>query len=135
MGAPRRGATLTQRIATAQRRTQAIQLRLAGRTWAQIAAALGYCGKGAACQDVLRALDQHNAAQQRREAEAREFRQLMAQRLRPRWRALVPRLAAADPVDLIFATGEGHEVLRGLGALHRALAELEDLGLLDDEAT
>jgi hypothetical protein len=38
-------------------------------------------------------------------------------------------------VDLTFATGEKHEVLRGLGALHRALAELEDLGLLDDEVT
>jgi hypothetical protein len=97
------------------------------------AAELGYCSKGAACQDVQRALDQHNAEQQRREAEAREFRELVARWLRPQWLALIPRLARMDPVDLLSATGEGREVLRALGALHRALAELEDLGLLDDD--
>lgn len=130
---PRRGATLTQRILTERRRTQAIRLRMAGLTWQQIAAELGYCGKGAAAQDVQRALDQLNAEEQRREAEARELREAVARWLRPEWRELIPRLAAVDPVDLIFATSEGRDVLRALGALNRTLGELEDLALLDPD--
>jgi hypothetical protein len=130
----RRGPTLVQRIHIAQRRTRAIELRQAGRTWAQIAAELGYAGKGAACQDVQRALDHCNAERHRREAEVRQFRGETARWLRPRWLELIGRLAGVDPVDLLFATSEGREVLRAMGALHRALAELEALGLdLDDD--
>jgi hypothetical protein len=127
---PRRGATLVHRVATAQRRTQAIRLRMAGKTWARIAAELGYCGKGAACQDVQRALDAHNAERHRREAEAREFRRQVARWLRPQWRALVPRLAAVDPLELLFASGEPREVLRAIGTLERILAELVEVGSL-----
>jgi hypothetical protein len=58
---------------------------------------------------------------------------LMAQWLRPRWAQPVTRLAVLDPIDLMFATSEGREVLRAMRAFHRALHKLVELGLVDDE--
>lgn len=52
-----------KRAQVAQRRTQAIQLRLAGADWEQIAKTLGYSDKGSACKDVTRALEQAVAEQ------------------------------------------------------------------------
>jgi hypothetical protein len=46
-----------QRAKTAQRRSQAIALKLAGAEWQQIADTLGYADRGAACKDVTRALE------------------------------------------------------------------------------
>ncbi|GAA4626917.1 hypothetical protein GCM10023196_037110 [Actinoallomurus vinaceus] len=54
-------ASKAQRAATAERRTKAIQLRLAGVDWQTIATNLGYASRGAACQDVTRALEAHLA--------------------------------------------------------------------------
>lgn len=52
------GTTKAQRAATAERRAKAIAMKLAGATYEQIATALGYAGRGAACTDVARALEQ-----------------------------------------------------------------------------
>lgn len=46
------------RLRVAERRTKAIQLRAAGTSWETIAGELGYASRGAACNDVARALDQ-----------------------------------------------------------------------------
>lgn len=58
-------ASRAQRAATAQRRTQAIALRLAGLDFETIATRLGYASRGAACNDINRALEQSLAEQAR----------------------------------------------------------------------
>lgn len=50
-------ASRAKRADTAQRRKQAIDMRMAGSSYQQIADALGYTTRGAACQDVTRALE------------------------------------------------------------------------------
>ena len=50
-------ASRAQRATTAERRTRAIAMKLAGATYDQIASTLGYASKGAACQDIKRALE------------------------------------------------------------------------------
>jgi hypothetical protein len=56
-------ASRAQRAKTAQRRTEAIKLRLAGVDFDTIAARLGYASRGAACTDINRALEQAVAEQ------------------------------------------------------------------------
>lgn len=51
-----------QRAATAQRRAQAIQLRLSGVDWQTIANRLSYSDRAAACKDVTRALEANQTA-------------------------------------------------------------------------
>lgn len=50
-------ASRAKRADTAQRRRQAIDMRMAGASYQQIADELGYSSRGAACQDVTRALE------------------------------------------------------------------------------
>jgi hypothetical protein len=50
-------ASRAKRADTAQRRKQAIDMRMAGASYQQIADDLGYTTRGAACQDVTRALE------------------------------------------------------------------------------
>jgi hypothetical protein len=52
-----------QRAQTAERRTKAIAMRIAGAEWQQIADQLGYSSRGAACKDVTRALQARLAEQ------------------------------------------------------------------------
>lgn len=63
-----------QRVATAKRRAEAVQMRIAGATYEQIAEALGYSGRNAAYVDITRALEasvteQHRAAEVLRQEE------------------------------------------------------------------
>lgn len=51
-----------QRAKTAERRAQAIQLRLSGVDWQTIADRLGYSDRAAACKDVSRALETNQKA-------------------------------------------------------------------------
>lgn len=51
------GTPTSKRVQVAQRRERAVDLRVSGKSWAQIATALNYSSPGAACQDVSRALD------------------------------------------------------------------------------
>lgn len=52
------GESLARRTALAQRRAQAIEMKLAGLTYKQIAEKLGYSGHAAACNDIKRAFEQ-----------------------------------------------------------------------------
>lgn len=82
-----------QRARTAQRRTQAIALKLAGAEWQQIADTLGYADRGAACKDVTRALETY-VAEGRAGAEVlRETELLRLDRIQ---RGLWPQAVAGD---------------------------------------
>lgn len=70
--------TKAQRVGVLQRRTQATDLRIAGKSWAAIATELGYGSPGAACQDVSRGLEQA-VADNRRSVES--YREEELQRL------------------------------------------------------
>lgn len=78
-GGPNAFKTSPRRIATAQRRAQAVKLRLAGMRYDDIATQLGYNSRGAAAQDVQRAL----AAEIAEPAE--ELRAIEVQRLDMLW--------------------------------------------------
>lgn len=82
-----------QRAQTAERRSKAIQLRLAGADWTQIADALGYADRAAACKDVTRALEAHVATQR---AGAEVLRETELQRLDRLQRGLWPAAIAGD---------------------------------------
>jgi hypothetical protein len=57
-------ASKAQRAITAERRSKALQLRLAGTDYTTIAAALGYADRAAACKDITRALEIRTREQQ-----------------------------------------------------------------------
>jgi hypothetical protein len=61
-------ANRPQQAKTAQRRQQAIAMRLAGADWESIATRLGYASRGAACTDVTRAMEKA-AAETTRDAD------------------------------------------------------------------
>lgn len=67
-----------QRAKTAERRAQAINLRISGVDWETIATRLGYANRSAACTDVSRALE---ANQKAAEAGAEDLRTLDVARL------------------------------------------------------
>lgn len=50
-------ASRAQRTKTAERRSKAVQLRIAGASWETIANTCGYASRGAACTDVTRAME------------------------------------------------------------------------------
>lgn len=50
-------ASKAQRTKTAERRSQAVTLRIAGADWETIARTCGYASRGAACTDVTRAME------------------------------------------------------------------------------
>lgn len=50
-------ASKAQRTKTAERRSKAVQMRIAGADWESIATTVGYASRGAACTDVTRALE------------------------------------------------------------------------------
>lgn len=50
-------ASKKQQLATAKRRAQAVELKLAGLTFQQIADQLGYSGRASACKDIDRAYE------------------------------------------------------------------------------
>lgn len=58
-------ASRAKRADTAQRRKQAIDMRMAGASFQAIADTLGYNSRGAACQDITRALETSVAEQTR----------------------------------------------------------------------
>lgn len=54
-------ASKAQRTKTAERRSQAVKLRIAGADWETIARTCGYASRGAACTDVTRAMENATA--------------------------------------------------------------------------
>lgn len=90
-----------QRARTAERRTKAIALRIAGADWEQIAATLEYKGgRGEACKDVTRALEAHIREQHQQAEVLRETELLRLDRLqRGQWtQAVAGDSRAADTV-------------------------------------
>lgn len=81
------------RAATAQRRTEAIRLRLAGTDWQAIADQLGYADRGAACKDVTRALEANLLAQR---ASGDELREMELMRLDSLQAAAWPKAMQGD---------------------------------------
>jgi hypothetical protein len=86
-------ASRAQRAKTADRRAKAIALRLAGTEWEQIANALGYANRSAACKDVSRALESALAEQT---ANAEVLRETELMRLDRIQRGLWPAAIAGD---------------------------------------
>jgi hypothetical protein len=115
-----------------------MELRFArGRTWQQIADELGYCSKGAACQDVQRGIDALNAREREAAASRARGRRLLEPVLRRRWAVLLAALANVDPVELVLDAPNPRKVLRTLGYLNLHVADwLEQHAgddLVDDE--
>jgi len=86
-------ASKAQRAATADRRTKATALRIAGMDWQSIADQLGYSSRGAACTDVSRALEA-NLAELRDKAE--EMRSIESMRLDRLQASLWPKAVKGD---------------------------------------
>lgn len=86
-------ASKAQRAKTADRRTKAIAMRLAGADWDLIANQLEYSGKAAACKDVTRAMEA-SLADQGRNAELLRHQELL--RLDRLQRGLWTRAVAGD---------------------------------------
>lgn len=57
------GPGKAKRLLVAQRRTEAVKMRCAGRTWQQIADDLEYGSAAAACKDIGRAFEQERKTQ------------------------------------------------------------------------
>lgn len=74
-------ASKAQRALTAERRSKAITMRVAGVDWETIASHLGYASRGAACTDVDRALAARVAEQTRNVDVLREAELLRLDRL------------------------------------------------------
>jgi hypothetical protein len=74
-------ASKAQRAATSARRTQAINLRLAGVDYETIAARLGYASRGAAYTDIDRALAANKAEEDGAKENLREVESLRLDRL------------------------------------------------------
>jgi hypothetical protein len=75
------GTTKAKQASVAERRAQAITLRIAGMDWQRIADRLGYSSRGAACQDVARALEANLAEQMQAATTLREVESLRLDRL------------------------------------------------------
>lgn len=86
-------ASKAQRAATAERRTKAIAMRLAGADWELIAVQLKYSSKAAACKDVTRAMEASLADMGRNAEMLRHVEMLRLDRLQ---RGLWTRAVAGD---------------------------------------
>lgn len=101
------------RIAVAVRRTKAMRLRATGKTWQQIADQLGYRSRGAACQDVGRAIAARNGARRVMSADTHDaaFRSTVDMIVRDAWAPI----AESDPLHLLSARPQ--EFMRALALL------------------
>ncbi|MEU8276479.1 hypothetical protein ACFYOK_36005 [Microbispora bryophytorum] len=84
---------VARKVVIAQRRTKAVQLRLAGLSYAAIKEQLGYASAGAASKDVTRALREAARAQQE---SAEELLQIEIDRLDRVMAGLWPKAIAGD---------------------------------------
>lgn len=105
------GATKAQRAATAERRSKAIAMKLAGATYEQIATALKYAGRGAACTDVHRALEQ-SLAEVHRDGEV--LRHELVLQLEQVKRAMWPAMLKGD-------TKAAGEVIRAIDRIAKLM--------------
>jgi hypothetical protein len=80
-------------VPVVERRRAAVQLKIAGKTWQEIADQLGYDSKGGACKDVRRALQKAVAELS---IPLEEYRQLTLDRLEAMLDALWPKITEGD---------------------------------------
>lgn len=108
-------ASKAQRAATAERRTKAIALRLAGLDNETIATRLGYAGSAAVSKDISRALDANRAAEREWTDELRVVEALRLDRLQA---AVWPSAVSGDPrsIDTALRIMERRARLFGLDA-------------------
>jgi hypothetical protein len=105
-------ASRAQRANTAQRRREAIDMRMAGASYQKIADALGYATRGAACQDVTRALEQAVAEQtQSVEAYREEELQRLDELLAEAWAILKKDHVTVSHGKLIYDDRTGEPLL------------------------
>lgn len=108
-------ASRARQAATAERRTKAIAMRIAGADWQAIADALGYSDRGAACKDVTRAL----AANRKAEAEqVDELRQMTVMRYDRLQAAFWPKALKGDPkaAEVVLKCLAGRAKIEGVDA-------------------
>ncbi|MEK6443624.1 hypothetical protein [Pseudonocardia sp. T1-2H] len=136
------GASKAQRAKTAERRTRAITLKIAGMDWQAIADQLGYASRGAACTDVTRAMEKNIAAEG---AAVEVFRSIQLARLERVIAAMWPQAIRGDTtsaevvrktvVDICKIMGlsapQRHELLT-LDALDAQIRQLTDELASDD---
>jgi hypothetical protein len=98
-----------------ERRRQAVELRIAGKSWQEIADLLGYDSKGTACGDVRRALQK---AVEKLAVPMEEYRQLELDRLDKMQDALWPKVLEGDTrtVDTSLRLMDRRAKLLGLDA-------------------
>lgn len=120
-------ASKARQVQIATRRTQAVQLRLAGTDWETIATKLGYADRGSACKDVSRALDAH-VAELRGATE--ELRALQVARVDRLLAAIWPKALKGDPASITTALRllDRHAKLMGLDEPSRVSVDAQQLG-------
>ncbi|MEZ0066692.1 hypothetical protein ABIA32_002704 [Streptacidiphilus sp. MAP12-20] len=127
-------ANRAQQTKTADRRRQAVELRIAGRSWQQIADQLEYSSKGAACTDVRRALEK---AVEKLAIPLEAHRQLELDRLDAIQNALWDKVLDGDTkaIDTTLRLMDRRAKLLGLDAPQRHELTLEaiDAALADVE--
>ncbi|TQF04770.1 hypothetical protein E6W39_24255 [Kitasatospora acidiphila] len=98
-----------------ERRRAAVELRIQGKSWQEIADLLGYDSKGTACNDVRRALQK---AVQALAVPMEEYRQLELDRLDKMQDALWPKVLEGDTkaVDTTLRLMDRRAKLLGLDA-------------------
>jgi hypothetical protein len=127
-------ANRAQQTVTAERRRAAVQLKIAGHTWQEIANALDYSSKGAACTDVRRALEN---AVKKLSIPLEAHRQLEMDRLDAMQNALWDKVLEGDTkaIDTSLRLMDRRAKLLGLDAPQRHELTLEaiDAALADVE--
>ena len=120
MASSSRSKATPSRIAVAQRECEALELRKAGKTFEEIADALGYAERGGAAKAVSRAL----AATVQEPAD--ELRRLQAARLDALWGAMWPRAMEGElgAVDRCLAIEMRRARLFGVDAPARRAVEV-----------
>lgn len=118
-------ASDAQRLKTAHRRSQNLQLKLAGLGWDEIAERLGYSGKAAACKDFARALEQTRSTIALNAEELREIEMLRLDRVRAgSWK----RALSGDPksADIVLKVHDRVVKLHDLTGAQRVVGNAVD---------
>lgn len=117
-------ASRAQQAQTAERRAQAIQLRLSGMDWETIAQQLGYANRAAACKDVSRALE---ASREAARKAGEDLRALELARLDRMQAALWARVLKGDTkaADTVLRLMQRRARLAGLEAEQSGGSEVD----------
>lgn len=120
-------ASKAQRAAVAERRAKAIALRRAGLDWQAIADRLGYSSRGAACQDVTRAM---RKALKEEAGEAELLRYQTVERYDRLQAAFWSRALGGDPkaADVVLKCIAGRARIEGTEAPARVSVDAQQLG-------